>query len=225
MKIFLRLFILGSVIAAAVYCHQSGLFERGLDQLNNLGFWKAPVFMLLYVLTAVLFFPSFVFSFAGGVLFGFPLGLALSVAGAGLGAAAAFMLGRTVAHDAVWKRCKDNKQFQLLNAMVEHEGWKIIVLARLSPIFPFSIGNYAFGLSKLKAWQYGLASLIGTIPSSAVYVYAGTLATSLTDYSSRQKTPADWALLVLGLAATVGLSLYLKKVAERMLARDREKNV
>lgn len=223
MKILLRILCVVAVIAAAVYCHQSGLFERGLDHLNSLAPWKAPVFILLYTLTAVLFFPSFIFTFASGVLFNFPLGLTYSVIGVGLGAGAAFMIGRTVAHEAVWKRCKDNKQFQLLNAMVEYEGWKIIVLARLSPIFPFTLGNYAFGLSKLKAWQYALASMIGTIPSSAVYVYAGTLATSLGDYSSRQKTPADWALLVLGLAATVGLSLYLKRVAERMLEHDRQK--
>ncbi len=107
--------------------------------------------------------------------------------------------------------------------LVSQRGWKIIVLARLSPIFPFSVANYAFGLTSMRAWVYGLGSMIGSIPSTLVFVSLGAAAGGMgTDAASSERTPAEWALLAVGFVAMVGLFVVVRRLALDALAELRE---
>jgi uncharacterized membrane protein YdjX (TVP38/TMEM64 family) len=215
-----RLLVLVGILAAAWAVHASGLFRALLDRLEQLGPWGAPLFVALYVLTCVLFVPSFVFTFSAGALFGLPRGILLSLTGTGLGALAAFLLGRHLVRDWVVRAFAGNREFQAVSAAVGRRGWKIVALARLSPVFPFLIGNYAFGVTPISARAYLLATVLGTIPSTSVYVYAGSLTGDLATLQERARTPLEWALLGLGLVATVALSVYLRRVALVALRRD-----
>ena len=110
----------------------------------------------------------------------------------------------------------------MLDAAIAKKGWKIVSLARLSPIFPFLIGNYAFGTSKISAKAYMFASMLGTIPSVLVYTYIGSIAGGMTelDLANRERTPVEWALAIGGLIATIVLAWYLKKVAANALKEN-----
>jgi len=210
------------LLGGAWWLNASGRVGAALDAVEALGAWGALLFTALYAVAVVLFVPSIVLTLAAGALFGFALGLPLTLLGATAGAVAAFTIGRTLGRERVERALAGNATFQALNRTVGERGWRIVLLARLTPVFPFAIGNYGFGLSALSARAYGLASLLGTTPSNAVYVYAGSLSGSLAAATAdgRARTPGEWALLLGGLAATIALTLYLRRLADRELARS-----
>lgn len=211
-----------AVAGGAWALNAEGRVQAALDAVQGLGAWGAVLFTGLYTLGVVLFVPSIVLTLAAGALFGFALGLPLTLLGAAAGAVTAFGIGRTLARERVERALAGNETFHALNRAVAERGWRIVLLARLTPVFPFAIGNYGFGLSALSARAYGLASLLGTIPSNAVYVYAGSLSGSLAAATAaeRSRTPGEWALLAGGLLVTVALTVYLRRLAARELARS-----
>ncbi|MCL5123351.1 MAG: TVP38/TMEM64 family protein, partial [Deltaproteobacteria bacterium] len=120
----------------------------------------APVFVAgFYVLATVLLVPGSVITLGAGFLFGVPLGLLTVWIGANLGAAVAFLLGRTIARGWVEQKVKGNPKFAAIDEALGKEGFKIVLLLRLSPIFPFSLLNYVLGITKVpfrKAIRYCL---------------------------------------------------------------------
>jgi uncharacterized membrane protein YdjX (TVP38/TMEM64 family) len=210
------------LLAGAWALQASVRVDAALDAVAGLGPWGPVLFVGLSVLAVVLFVPSLVLSLAAGALFGFVLGLPLTLMGGTLGAVAAFSIGRHLARERVARALVGNATFRALNRAAGARGWRIVALARLTPIFPFAIGNYGFGLSPMSTRAYGLASLLGSLPSNAVYVYAGSLSGSLAAATAegRERTPAEWALLLGGLLATVALAVYLRRIATRELARE-----
>ena len=187
-----------------------------LKAIENLGPWAAPAFLAVYVLSCLLLFPSVIMTCGAGVLFPVPLGIFLSLLGTALGSATALLIGRYGLRSLIQKKAASNASFQRLDAAISREGWKIAVLARLTPVFPFSIGNYLFGVTSMPAWLYALTAFIGTIPSASVYVFLG----HMTGHASgaHEKTPMEWTLLGVGILATIVLSLYLKGFFRRILS-------
>lgn len=208
-----------ALAAAAWHLNRSGFFQASLDWIKTLGFWAPWVFALAQALSCVMFVPAFIFTMASGILFGTVQGALLSTAGGCLGAVTAFWIGRTIAREPVRRLFAKNREFQILESAVSARGWKIIILARFSPIFPFLIGNYAFGLTRLSPWEYAAASAAGNLPSAFAFAYAGTLIGNLASIEEhgRGRTPGEWALLAGGFISTVVLSLYLRRVAESAL--------
>ena len=144
-----------------------------LNWTQGSGMW-APVFVAgFYVLATVLLVPGSVITLGAGFLFGVPLGLLTVWIGANLGAAVAFLLGRTIARGWVEQKVKGNPKFAAIDEALGKEGFKIVLLLRLSPIFPFSLLNYALGITKVPFRNYVLASLIGMLPGALMYVYFG----------------------------------------------------
>lgn len=217
-----RIFLLLILLAAAIVLHRTNFLPRTLAWISGLGWWGPAVFVLVYAASCVFFVPSVVFTFSGGVLFGLAKGFWLSLIGGGAGALAAFWIGRTLAHDFVEKKISGRDEFQRLARAVRTKGWKIIFLARLSPVFPFLIGNYAFGTTRIPALHYLWASLAGTIPTALVYSYLGSLTRDLAvlEFAGRPRTAPEWALIIAGLSATVVLTWYLRRVARKDLDQD-----
>jgi uncharacterized membrane protein YdjX (TVP38/TMEM64 family) len=216
-KVLPRLFFAVVILAGAYALNHYGFLEKTLDWINSFGIWGAGVFLLVYSLACIFFVPSFIFTFSGGILFGLWKGLILSLLGTGAGSLCAFLIGRYLARDFVEKKIGENAEFQRLSAALKRKGWKVILLARFSPVFPFLIGNYAFGVTKMKARHYLMASVLGTIPSALVYTYAGFAAGDLAQWNheGRARTPGEWLLLGFGLMATLFLAWYLRKFAEK----------
>lgn len=208
-----------AVVAALVSLGRSGAFERGIDAVAALGPLALPTFLALYVLSVIAFVPSVLPNVAAGVLFGFATGVAVSLVGAGLGAGVTFGIGRLLGRAWLERRFGGDARFHSLMRLASERGWRIIVLARLTPIFPFAVANYAFGLTRMRARDYGLASMLGSIPSTLVLVSVGAAVGRLGDVGARaERSPAEWALIALGVVATVVLLWWLRRLARDALA-------
>src|SRR4029434_5373395 len=111
-----------------------------------------------------------------GVVFGVLRGSIIASIAAALGAASAFLVSRYLARAWVARKIERNPKFKAIDEAVAKEGWKIVILTRLSPVFPFNVMNYTFGLTRVSFWEYFFASWIGMMPGTVLYVYVGSLA-------------------------------------------------
>jgi len=175
------------------------------------------------VAACVFMLPGAILTLGAGAVFGVVNGLLLVSLSSTVGATAAFLVGRYLAREAVARRIEDNATFRSIDEAVASEGWKIVGLTRLSPVFPFNLLNYAFGLTRVSLRDYVLASWIGMIPGTAMYVYLGSLAGSLAELGqaagARSRTLAEWVLFVIGLFATMAVTLVITRIARRALKR------
>jgi uncharacterized membrane protein YdjX (TVP38/TMEM64 family) len=196
-----------------------GVFRGALAWIQGLGPWGPAIFVGLYVAATVLLLPAFVLTLGAGAVYGVLLGSALVSVGATLGATAAFFIGRYAARGWVARKTEGNPTFRALDEAVGQEGWKIVGLTRLSPALPFVLQNYAYGLTRIAARDYVLASWIGMMPGILMYAYLGSLAGDLATLGepARSRTSAEWALYVVGLAATVAVTVYVTRLARAAL--------
>ena len=211
-----------AVALALWFIYRSGALERILMTIEKAGFWGPFIFLGVYALACIFFVPFGIFAFSGGMLFGFWKGSALCVLGNGLGSVAAFWIGRYLARRWVEKALARNAYFKRLFGALEQKGWKMVLLARLSQVFPFSIGNYAFGTTRIPGWQYGAVTAAGTLPSALVFAYLGALAghISLRRSGAWPKMPAEWAMLILGFVAIVALFFFVRRMARKALVEQ-----
>ena len=209
------------VIGALRYLDTGALLAAQLEWVRGLGPWGPLAFVALYVLATVLFLPGSVLTLGAGVVFGVVIGVVTVSIAATLGATAAFLVGRYLARDRIARRIESNPTFKAIDEAVEREGWKIVGLTRLSPVFPFNLLNYAFGITRVRLRDYVLASWIGMMPGTAMYVYLGSLAGDVAALGAGRgaRSPAEWALYLIGLLATVAVTVYLTRLARAALAR------
>jgi uncharacterized membrane protein YdjX (TVP38/TMEM64 family) len=192
-----------------------------LDRIAGLGPLAPLGFVAVYVLATVLFVPGSILTLGAGAVFGVVRGSILVSVAATLGATSAFLVGRYLARDWVAGRIATNARFQAIDEAVAREGWKIVGLTRLSPVFPFNLLNYAFGITRVSLRDYVFASWIGMVPGTVMYVYIGSLAGSLATLGAggRSRTPAEWALYAVGLVATVAVTVIVTRIARAALDR------
>jgi uncharacterized membrane protein YdjX (TVP38/TMEM64 family) len=136
-----------------------------------------------------------------------------------LGATLAFLIGRYFARQWVAARLANYPKFKAVDEAAAREGWKIVALTRLSPVFPFNLLNYAFGLTNVGVRDYVLASWAGTLPGTILYVYLGSLAGDLSRVATggTQRSAAEWALYAIGLLATIAVTVYVTRICNRAL--------
>jgi uncharacterized membrane protein YdjX (TVP38/TMEM64 family) len=213
----LYLLVALGLFAAIRFLHIQELLKTALDWLGNLGAWGPVLFIAIYTVAAVLFIPGSILTLGAGALFGLALGSVCVSVGATLGATAAFLVGRYLARDAITRKIEGSEKFSAIDKAVAEEGWKIVFLTRLSPVFPFTLLNYAFGLTRVKLGHYVLASWIGMMPGTVLYVYLGSLARA--GLAPRHRTIGEWMIYGVGLLATIAVTLFVTRLARKALAR------
>lgn len=203
------------------YFHVQELLRRSLDWVAGLGPAGVIAFIVLYVLACVFMLPGSVLTLGAGAVFGVVKGVAICSVAATLGATAAFLVGRYLARDRVARMIEGNARFRAIDEAVGREGWKIVGLTRLSPVFPFNLLNYAYGITRVSLRDYVLASWIGMLPGTVMYVYLGSLAGSLATLGRQGggRTHAQWALYGVGLVATVVVTVFVTRIARAALAK------
>ena len=187
--------------------------------VNGLGAWGPIVFIAGYVAAAVAFVPGVLLTLAAGALFGLVWGVVYVFVAAVLGSSAAFLIGRYVARAAVERRIAGNPRFAAIDRAVGAEGRKIVFLLRLSPVFPFNLLNYALGLTRVRFIDYLVAS-VGMLPGTVLYVYSGKLlgdVSALAGGAAVEKGAGYYAVVVLGLLATVAVTVVVTRTARRAL--------
>jgi len=217
---------LAAAVAIAAVVAERGLEIRALLQdalawIAGLGAWGPAAFVVLYVVVTVLLLPAVVLTLGAGAVFGVVWAFAAVSVGATLGAVAAFLVGRYLVRDWVARRVAASPRLAAVDDAVAREGWKIVLLTRLSPAFPFVLLNYVFGLTRVSLGHYALASWVGMMPGIALYSYLGALAgdVAATAAGGRARTPGEWILYGLGLLATAGVSVYVTRLARAALDR------
>ena len=197
--------------------HPSLWLEQVLPALRSpLGI---AAFVPLYALWVTLLLPGVWASMVAGALYGTWGGSFLVFLGACLGAEAAFLLGRTWLRDWARRRLLTFPKLLAIEKGVSREGLKLVLLTRLSPAFPFSLLNFAYGLSEVSLRDYTLG-LVGIIPGTILFCGLGALAGDVArfgDVLSGQADPATWALRVVGLLATVVSVWLVGRAAQRAI--------
>jgi len=187
--------------------------------------WLA--FIATYALATVMLVPAFLLTLAAGFIFGLPFGVALVSAGSTLGACGSFFVGRYFARGWVEKRIQNHSGFKALDLATRHEGFVIVFLVRLSPVFPFNLINYGLSLTAVRFGHYALATWIGMLPVTVLYVYFGTAAGDLGQLLNGE-LDTGWAgqvALFGGLAATIALIAFITRKATRLLGQHLEREL
>ncbi len=217
LKILILLIILaGLVVAFKMLPVKEWLVgENGLiTWIEGQGTFGYLIFIIVYIVLTVLAGPAWLITLAAGLVYGLVGGTILVSIGSILGATAAFLIGRYLARDAIARRVENNPRFKSIDDAVGQRGFLIVLLTRLSPVFPFTLLNYAYGLTGVRLSRYFFASWIGMLPGTIMYVYIGSLGNSVT-------TGAETGQLILkiaGFVATAAVTVYITRVARRALA-------
>ncbi len=182
---------------------------QAVDAVHALGPLAPWAFILIYIVGTIFFISNPLFFLSAGVLFGTPLGFAVVSAASALSAAIVFLAGRHWSRSWLTEKISKNQKLMILDEAVTQRGWILVFLLRFTAVFPFSLLNYALGLSKIRFRDYILASWLGMMPGIFLYVYMGSLAgRTVFAGGPRHVTLVEWIFCALGIAITVGLSLY-----------------
>lgn len=198
------------------------MLRDALQWIDSLGAVGVIAFILLYIIAVVAFLPASILTLGGGVIFGVVLGSFYVFISATIGATAAFLVGRYLARGWVAKKIAGNRRFQAIDQAVGKEGLKIVLLTRLSPIFPFNLLNYAFVVTEVFLKDYVIGK-VGIIFGTIMYVYLGSLAGSLATLGtgSQSADPSvQWAIRILGFIATAAVTVYVTRIARKALEQE-----
>lgn len=171
------------------------------DFLVTLGVWAPFAFIIVYSIVPVLFIPGTLLTVLAGFVFGFFWGTVYSVIGATIGSTLAFLTARYIASD--WVEKHSHGSLSKIKQGVERQGWRYIAFTRLVPIFPFTILNHIFGLTKISALTYAVSTFIFIIPTTIAYVYIGHVGQEATKGSQDLLFKAAVVLVLLLLLSLV----------------------
>lgn len=191
-------------------------FSGWIKELGPVGI---ALFIVVYAIATVLLVPGWILTITAGLLFGIVAGTAIALSGATLGAGLAFLVARHLVRDTVQKLAKSNLRFDAIDRAIGENGWKIVGLLRLSPLIPFSISNYLYGITAIRFWPYLLVSTIGMMPGALLYAYLGAVDKASLDAKA---PPTIWqhGLLGVGLVATIAVTILAGRIARSALKKS-----
>ena len=220
-----RLLLLGVLVAAGAFCawYFRDKLEPALNWVHDLGYWGLLILGAAYLPSALVAFPpAFLLTIAAGVFYYIaPAVIAISL-GSTLAATCAFLLGRTLARGWVEANVAKRPVFKALDTAVAEGGFKIVLLTRLSPLLPFFILNYAYGLTKVKLRDFVLASWLGMLPGTLLYVYIGSTvgsASALAGGKAPDSGNLGRVFWWVGLGATVLVTVLVTRQARQALQK------
>ncbi|MHC4994948.1 MAG: TVP38/TMEM64 family protein, partial [Planctomycetota bacterium] len=192
-----------------------------LAWVEGVGVWGPVIIGLFYIPATVLFIPGSAITLGAGAVFGVLWGTIAVSVGSTLGSVAAFLVGRFFAREWVESKVRANPRFKAIDSAVEQNGFKIVLLTRLSPVFPYNLLGYFYGVTNVRLRDYFFASWIGMFPGTLMYVYLGSVGGAAIESAAGaegQKTLGEWALLVVGGIATIIVTVFVTKIARKALA-------
>lgn len=192
----------------------SDWIEQIRTRVLDLGAFGIVLFVISYIALTVILAPVSVLSITAGLAYGL-WGVPLVVVSATLAATVAFLLGRYIAYDKVSTWIEQDPRLSSLDTAISEQGWKVVGLVRLSPLIPFGVQNYLFSLSGVGIAPYIMATAVGILPGTALYVYIGVMGQALGNAG-----PVQWTLLAIGLVSTVLVAWYVGRRANEVLTNN-----
>lgn len=214
-----RLVIAGLLVAVLLLI--ASFFRENIgDWLGEFQAWVkgaglkgALAYIIVYVIATHLLAPAWILTVGAGAIYHLFYAVALASVASTLGAACSFILARSFLRGTIEKKISGNETFATIDKAIAEQGWKIVLLIRLSPMFPYNLLNYALGLTRVRFIHYVLASWIGMFPGTFMYVYLG----SLGNFDNRDKSLGEWIFFGGGLAATIAVSVWVARIARNAL--------
>lgn len=201
-----------------------GIDEQVLSLLSWVeaqGAWAPMLFILIMAAVVVLLLPGVLFTTGAGFVFGVVEGTVYVVLGTTLGAMLAFLIARHLFGERATRFVLGHAKLRFVSEELAPQGWKIVMLTRLVPFFPFKLSNYFFGLTPFSLRGFTAGTSLGIVPFTLHNVYLGSIAADIATLGERNtdRTPLEWGLYAAGFLAAVGVVLYLNRMARRALAR------
>ena len=224
-KKLIVIFIIVDIAAALLFLPFRDWFTHFEAYVKSLGSIGPIVMACAYVVTTVLFIPGSALTIGSGTLFGLRTGFLVVLIGANLGALCAFLLARTLLREKVTKWAEGNAKFRSLDRAIGRQGFKMVFLSRLSPVFPFNLLNYLLGLTAIPTRAYILANLFGMLPGMFLYVYIGAAARDAIAGTDPSTGMYQQALKYVGLLATIAVVIIVTRIARKAMReaeRDQE---
>jgi len=182
--------------------------------IKDLGAWGVLIFGVVYIVATVFLVPVSVLTVIAGLAFGVAIGFPLVLVSATIGATLAFLVARYLMHKRVESLVAKRTKFKAVKQAVSEGGWKIVGLLRLSPLVPFNLQNYFYGITDVKLVQYVPATFVGIMPGTLLYVYLGAAGKAA---SGEGGGPLQWTFFAVGLIATVAVTVFVTKKAKEKL--------
>jgi len=180
--------------------------------LGAMGPWGVALYCVLFVVAIVALVPGSVLSVAAGLTYGM-WGAPIAVLCATVGSVIAYLIARHLVRDTVDAWIGRSRHLRAVEDAVNEEGWHVVALVRLSPLLPFNIQNYLFGITHIRFWPYVWATLFGILPGTVFDVYLGSIGSRPLD----ERSPLEWVVFGSGLLATAALIwLVGRKAKERL---------
>lgn len=183
--------------------------------IEGLGVWGYVLFIGVYVLACLILAPGTPLTIAAGLIFGLAWGFAVVLIGATIGASLAFLVARYLVRDKVKSLLEGKPKFAAVEKAISEDGWKVVLLLRLSPLVPFNLQNYFFGVTEIKFWQYVASTFFGIMPGSLLYLYVGAAGHALS--GGGKWGAAQWSFFVAGLIATIVVAVIIGRKAKEKL--------
>lgn len=215
-------FVVAGILLAVRALPGDVLIHLIRDGTIRSGAWGVVGFGLLYVAAVLVFVPAWIFSVGAGAIYGLVAGGVIALLSANLAAAAAFFIARYLARERVTRLLQHYPRFQAIQRALGVAGWRIVVLLRLSPMVPFSLQNYLYGLTTMRFWPCQLVSFLAMLPGTLMFVYVGYVGGISLEMAHNPAALASgrMVLTVLGLVATLAATFYLTHLAQRLLAEQ-----
>ena len=185
-----------------------GLFERWI---TGLGAWGIALFTLVYVLATISLAPEWPLTIAAGLLYG-AWGFPITLVTATIAASLAFLIARHFARDRVRSLLERRRVFSAIDDAVAEEGWKVVVLLRLSPAVPFNLQNYLFGVTAVSFYHFVAATFAGILPGTVLYAYLGMLG-KVAASGAASGGALKWVFFGIGLFATLAVVILVTRKA------------
>lgn len=208
-----------SVAVGAFFGHD--LVVPLFDWLQEIGFWAVPLFIVIDMLVVVLVLPGVVVTMAAGFLFGVLEGSLYVVIATSTGASIAFFVARRLLNQRWVGYLRSHPKLGAIERQFARRGWRVVLLTRLIPFFPFKISNYFFGATSIRFSAFFFGTLIGIVPLTLTNVYLGSIAADLATLgvAGGPRSQADWLIYGGGFAVAIGAAIYFARLARRALEK------
>ena len=210
--------VVAALLAAGHFLPVGAWFEHVNAWVESVGPAGPLIFAVIYAAGTVLLIPGSVMTIAAGALFGWRA-IPVVTTGATVGAALAFLVARYLARERISRFAEQNARFKAVDGAIGEQGAKLIGLLRLSPVIPFNVSNYFYGLTSVGFWPYVLATFLGILPGACLYVYLGAAGKAGLDGAHQAHGRLEDIFLGAGLLATMAVTIIITRIARKALAK------
>jgi uncharacterized membrane protein YdjX (TVP38/TMEM64 family) len=190
-----------------------------VEWVQHLGPWGIVIFIAAYALATVLFLPGWIFTVSAGLIYGIAGGTLVALGGAVIGATLSFLIARYLLRRNIEEYAARSPRFGAIDRAIGKEGWKIIGLLRLSPLIPFNLSNYFYGITSVSLGAYVIVSAICMIPGTLLYAYLGALGQAGVSGGDGRRSIWQYVLLGIGLLATIAVTILVSRIAKNALKK------